>query len=446
MTRKGPSMSTENTVTFDTMSEADLGPVLEILQGKDPDTIAQKTGITKKHLLQTRDNLLAQFENERAKAVDGSQKKIGRNAPCPCGSGEKYKYCCLDRHQASGNVDHTGKADTHPTGEKEQAKLIQRIEKAFGLLRSGRYTEAMIRVSKLIPRYPNEDRLHDILVTGHLYAAEFNAAIKICRHRLAVAESEKAYFIEHGKYRDSGIDSPALAYYYPPLTWLQKLWIAVKSKEYRTRYPFQKNAAIIEQVHFLETADDVARFPETQAQGLERRRYALKETLESLKTMGPEVIPYLLPVAATYGWAGIFVPEILSAYPTVPATRALIEISMFGFAYASGASLHFLEKRKDTVIPAIQEAFSSDREFDPIKTGIVSVLGNIRTPAAYELLLVLLAHESPHIVNWAGDALGKFGNVTALPAMVASSKRIGGERMIDAAIDHLKDLENTGSI
>jgi len=23
--------------------------------------------------------------------------KIGRNAPCPCGSGRKYKSCCLDK-------------------------------------------------------------------------------------------------------------------------------------------------------------------------------------------------------------------------------------------------------------------------------------------------------------------------------------------------------------
>jgi uncharacterized protein YecA (UPF0149 family) len=25
-------------------------------------------------------------------------KKIGRNAPCPCGSGKKYKKCCLKKH------------------------------------------------------------------------------------------------------------------------------------------------------------------------------------------------------------------------------------------------------------------------------------------------------------------------------------------------------------
>jgi uncharacterized protein YecA (UPF0149 family) len=23
-------------------------------------------------------------------------KEVGRNDPCPCGSGEKYKRCCLD--------------------------------------------------------------------------------------------------------------------------------------------------------------------------------------------------------------------------------------------------------------------------------------------------------------------------------------------------------------
>ena len=26
--------------------------------------------------------------------------KISRNAPCPCGSGKKYKKCCLNREEA----------------------------------------------------------------------------------------------------------------------------------------------------------------------------------------------------------------------------------------------------------------------------------------------------------------------------------------------------------
>ena len=31
---------------------------------------------------------------ETKKPVKRAQKKVGRNAPCPCGSGKKYKKCC----------------------------------------------------------------------------------------------------------------------------------------------------------------------------------------------------------------------------------------------------------------------------------------------------------------------------------------------------------------
>jgi preprotein translocase subunit SecA len=33
-------------------------------------------------------------EPEKKKPVKRSAKKVGRNAPCPCGSGKKYKKCC----------------------------------------------------------------------------------------------------------------------------------------------------------------------------------------------------------------------------------------------------------------------------------------------------------------------------------------------------------------
>jgi len=28
-----------------------------------------------------------------------AEKKIGRNEPCPCGSGKKFKKCCLGKDQ-----------------------------------------------------------------------------------------------------------------------------------------------------------------------------------------------------------------------------------------------------------------------------------------------------------------------------------------------------------
>ena len=431
-------MCDSNSLKFETMSEAELEPVLQLLQGGDPKVIAQQAGISRKQLFRMRDDLLAQAERERAKAVDVPTNKVGRNDPCPCGSGKKYKHCCLGKHEAARQIEDMAlKAK-----QKEQKKLIKRIEKAFSFLDSQRYVEAIRFASELIRRYPNEDRLHDIVATCHLYAGDCEEAIKICKQRLKIAKSEKSFFIEHGRYRDAEIDKPALSYYYPPLTWLQKYWIALKAKDYQALYPKEEDTKTVALVKKLQTADDSNLFPEKHSQGLELRKHALYETLDKLKAMGPENIPYLLPLACKYCWAGLFVPEILFSYKTDMAIGALIDISMFGFAYASGASLHYLEKLGAASIPYIEEAFSRDSLFDPIKTGIVSVLGNIRVPAAYELLLHLLEHESAHIVNWAGDGLGKFNNVTALPTMIAANERIGGEKMIDTAIQKLKDLHD----
>ena len=33
-------------------------------------------------------------EDQARKPVKRAEDKVGRNAPCPCGSGKKYKKCC----------------------------------------------------------------------------------------------------------------------------------------------------------------------------------------------------------------------------------------------------------------------------------------------------------------------------------------------------------------
>ena len=32
----------------------------------------------------------------------GKHRNIGRNSPCPCGSGKKYKKCCSNKHRSRG--------------------------------------------------------------------------------------------------------------------------------------------------------------------------------------------------------------------------------------------------------------------------------------------------------------------------------------------------------
>jgi len=49
----------------------------------------------KKNLKQHDDeeNIFEEEENSLA-LPDIQEKKVGRNDPCPCGSGKKYKKCC----------------------------------------------------------------------------------------------------------------------------------------------------------------------------------------------------------------------------------------------------------------------------------------------------------------------------------------------------------------
>jgi hypothetical protein len=51
--------------------------------------------------------------------------KIGRNAPCPCGSGKKYKLCCL------GNATPVADPDA-PDGVVMKPPLDKRIPLAIG--------------------------------------------------------------------------------------------------------------------------------------------------------------------------------------------------------------------------------------------------------------------------------------------------------------------------
>jgi len=41
--------------------------------------------------------------HEVTKTIKRDKPKIGRNEPCPCGSGKKYKKCCMHRDQAAAN-------------------------------------------------------------------------------------------------------------------------------------------------------------------------------------------------------------------------------------------------------------------------------------------------------------------------------------------------------
>ena len=42
---------------------------------------------------------LSRIEDSGARVTNVKRVKIGRNDPCPCGSGNKFKKCCINKAQ-----------------------------------------------------------------------------------------------------------------------------------------------------------------------------------------------------------------------------------------------------------------------------------------------------------------------------------------------------------
>ena len=85
--------------------------------------------------------------------------KIGRNQPCPCGSGRKYKHCC--RHR--GRAAHVPAAPAvSPHGYHLAETDLDRLSNSVvGLVDEGRLDEADAACEQLRNRYPE---VHDWLM------------------------------------------------------------------------------------------------------------------------------------------------------------------------------------------------------------------------------------------------------------------------------------------
>jgi len=78
--------------------------------------------------------------------------KIGRNAPCPCGSGKKYKKCCL-----SGNAENNHRAAAKKTRYiPVYTKLDQLSNSVVDLIKLNKLDEAEDVSRKLLIQYPDQ--------------------------------------------------------------------------------------------------------------------------------------------------------------------------------------------------------------------------------------------------------------------------------------------------
>jgi len=80
--------------------------------------------------------------------------KISRNAPCPCGSGKKYKRCCWPREGAAAPARVVDDSSTQPVVIWHEDDFEELTNSVAGLLRNGRVEEAERAAKELLERYP----------------------------------------------------------------------------------------------------------------------------------------------------------------------------------------------------------------------------------------------------------------------------------------------------
>jgi SEC-C motif len=131
--------------------------------------------------------------------------KIGRNDPCPCGSGKKYKQCCLAKDEEA----HRAERETH-NAELAAQVLASRAavgeqldrsreseaaaEAVWSLIEACRFTEAESAALEYIERFPETPGGYDLMSLLCEARGEPLAAAQWCRKVIEFMRAHPAIF------------------------------------------------------------------------------------------------------------------------------------------------------------------------------------------------------------------------------------------------------------
>ena len=411
-----------------------MKPVIEVLQGANIDSVVEKYGIDRSEL-EKRLRSYQETLRQRALSQDLILSKAGRNDPCPCGSGKKYKKCCLSQHEEARKNLPPDRLQEMEEKERRREKLEKDVHRGFELLFDREPDKARAFAEKIIEAHPEDDRLHDIVVTADLSTGRYDDAYFLCRRRWQVAVEEKEHYQENGFHKREG--EGRAVHFFSPSTWLEKLWIAGRARFYSEKYPVSGDARLAGLVKKLEIANDTHKFPGRDEEGFAMRKEALAPVLDELRAAGFDAVPYLLPITYAFSWSSLFVPDLLGDCGNDDCVRLLAELSMFRFPYFAQLCLSRLEAIGPRAVPVIEALMAEDASFDEIKVGLVMVLGGIRDPDSFNLLVRLVDHENPYVVNWVAQSLGRLGDPEAVPHLERARDRVGNLSKIGGAIREL---------
>lgn len=103
--------------------------------------------------------------------------KTGRNDPCHCASGKKYKHCCLEKDRAA----ELSAAVRQRVAEQESQSLEVASNAVVDLVHDGRLEEAEQAARELLARYPEVHDGYDRLGMVHEARGQFREAAQCYR-------------------------------------------------------------------------------------------------------------------------------------------------------------------------------------------------------------------------------------------------------------------------
>jgi tetratricopeptide (TPR) repeat protein len=127
-----------------------------------------------------------------------SKQKAGRNDPCPCGSGLKYKQCCREKDRTQAAAADRAQAAARQQATQDAYRETQDLDEASNavvdLIDAGRLDEAERAARGLLERYPEVPDGHERL--GMVYEArgERARAAESYRACLQLVQAEAGAF------------------------------------------------------------------------------------------------------------------------------------------------------------------------------------------------------------------------------------------------------------
>lgn len=81
--------------------------------------------------------------------------KPGRNDPCICGSGKKYKKCCQDKHERGMTQTDSQQSNVSGAAASSASRVTHEINQLIALLNAGRFGEVEVNAHRMVKRHPD---------------------------------------------------------------------------------------------------------------------------------------------------------------------------------------------------------------------------------------------------------------------------------------------------